>query len=73
MEIWEVTIGPPHPIASRKRQLIGGGPLDETGETEHRCGTVMIPSCSKALSTDHRPKFCSPSPVMVESPISENS
>jgi hypothetical protein len=50
----------------------GGGarrPLDETGKTEAlcqgRCGTIKIPPCSKALSAEHRPKFCSPSPAMV--------
>jgi hypothetical protein len=26
-----------------------------------RCGTIKIPPCSKAMSTEHRPKFCSPS------------
>jgi hypothetical protein len=44
---------------------------DETGKTEapcySRCGTIKIPPCSKALSTEHRPKFCSPSPAMVTS------
>ena len=33
-----------------------------------RCGTIKIHPCSKALSAEHRPKFCSPSPVMVTSP-----
>jgi hypothetical protein len=27
-----------------------------------------IPLCSKVLSTEHRPKFCSPQPVMTMSP-----
>jgi hypothetical protein len=48
------------------------GPSDETGKTEALChsrwGTMKIPPCSKALSTEHRPIFCSPSPVMVTSP-----
>ena len=35
---------------------------------QSRCGTIKIPPCSKALSAEHRPKFCSPSPVMVTSP-----
>jgi hypothetical protein len=43
--------------------------FDETGKTEvpchSRCGTRKIPPCSKALSAEHRPKFCSLSPVMV--------
>jgi hypothetical protein len=47
------------------------GPSDETGKTEvpshSRCGTIKIPPCSKALSAEHRPKFCSPSPAMVTS------
>jgi hypothetical protein len=46
-------------------------PSDETGKTEapchSRCGTIKIPPCSEALSAEHRPKFCSPSPVMVTS------
>jgi hypothetical protein len=29
---------------------------------------IKIPPCSKALSAEHRPKFCSPSPAMVTSP-----
>jgi hypothetical protein len=49
-----------------------GGPSDGTGKTKtpchSRCGTIKIPSCSKSLSAEHRPKFCSPSPAMVTSP-----
>jgi hypothetical protein len=45
---------------------------DETGKTEalchSRCSKVKIPPCSKALSVEHRHKFCSPSPIMVTSP-----
>jgi hypothetical protein len=37
-------------------------------EWDRRCGTIKIPPCSKALSADHKPKFCSPSPAMVTSP-----
>jgi hypothetical protein len=33
-----------------------------------RCGTIKIPLCSKALSAEHRHKFCSPSPATVTSP-----
>jgi hypothetical protein len=47
-------------------------PSDETGKAEvpchSRCGTIKIPPCSKALSAELRPKFCSPSPAMVASP-----
>jgi hypothetical protein len=53
-----------------------GGPADETGKTEapchSRCGTIEIPPCSKALIAEQRPKFCSPSPVMVTSPYRWN-
>jgi hypothetical protein len=59
----QVKIDPPHPL---------GGPLDETGKTKapchSRCGTIKIPPCSKAPSAKHRPKFDSPSPVMLTSP-----
>jgi hypothetical protein len=30
-----------------------------------RCGTIKIPPCSKALSAEHRPKFCNPLPAMM--------
>jgi hypothetical protein len=39
----------------------------------NRCGTIKIPPCSMALSAEHRPKFCSPSPVMVMSPYKWNT
>jgi hypothetical protein len=49
-----------------------GDPSDETGKIEapchSRCDMIKIPPCSKALSAEHRPKFCSPSPAMVTSP-----
>jgi hypothetical protein len=36
--------------------------LNGTGKNEapchNRCGTIKIPPCSKALSAEHRPKFC---------------
>jgi hypothetical protein len=39
------------------------GSSEETGKTKvpchSRCGTIKILSCSKALSIEHRPKFCS--------------
>jgi hypothetical protein len=41
-----IRISPPHPLASCKRQLNGGGPSDKTGKTEvpchSRCGTIKI-------------------------------
>jgi hypothetical protein len=33
-----------------------------------RCDTIKIPPCSKALSAEHRPEFCSPSTAMVTCP-----
>jgi hypothetical protein len=50
-----------------------GGTSNETEkktktQCHSRCGTINIPPCSKALSAEHRPKFCSPSQVMVTSP-----
>jgi hypothetical protein len=33
-----------------------------------QCGTIKIPPCSKAMSAEHRPKFCSSSPAMVTFP-----
>jgi hypothetical protein len=66
----QVTIDPPHPIVCRKR-LDGAGPSDETGKTKAKChsrfGTRKIHPCSKALSAEDRPKFCSPSPLIVTS------
>jgi hypothetical protein len=63
-----VRIGPPHPLACRKKRSNGGGPSDETEKTEapchSRCGTIKIPPCSETLSAEHRTKFCSPSPAM---------
>jgi hypothetical protein len=39
------------------------------GKSEAPChsrrGTIKIPPCSKALNAEHRPKFCSPSALMV--------
>jgi hypothetical protein len=49
-----------------------GRSSDETGKTEvpcpSRCGPIKNPPCSKVLSAEHSPKFCSPSPVMVTFP-----
>jgi hypothetical protein len=67
-----VIIGLPYHLVSRKRRLNGGDPSDETRKTKDPClskgGTIKIPLCSKVLSAEHRPKFCTPSPVMVTSP-----
>jgi hypothetical protein len=53
------------------------GPSHKTRKTEapchSRCGTIEILSCSKALSAELRPEFCSPSPVMVASPYTAYS
>jgi hypothetical protein len=67
-----VRIDPPHPLICRNLEATEwGGPSDETGKTEapchSRCGTIKISPRSKALSAEHRPKFCSPSPAMVTS------
>jgi hypothetical protein len=44
------------------RGLLWGSALDETAIMEvpchSRCCTLKIPSCSKTLSSEHRPKFC---------------
>jgi hypothetical protein len=46
-----VRIGPPHPLACRKRRL-NGAVLRKTESLCHsRCGTIKIPPCSKALSS----------------------
>jgi hypothetical protein len=48
-----------------------GGPSDVTGKNKDTCptgcGMIKIPPCSKALSEEHKPKFCCPSPVPVMS------
>jgi hypothetical protein len=67
-----VGIDPPHPFVCRKRRLNGRPVLRMRPEKPRprvsRCGTIKIPPCSKALSAEHSPKFCSPSPPMVTSP-----
>jgi hypothetical protein len=73
--IW-VRIGPPHPCICCKRWLNG----EVRNETHKNRGPVSQqvwhkkdPSpISKALSAEHRPKFYSPSPVMVTSPYEWN-
>jgi hypothetical protein len=48
---------------------MGAGLSDETVKTEvpcrSKCGMIKIPSCSKALSAEHRPKFAALSSTMV--------
>jgi hypothetical protein len=67
VRIW-VKTDPPHPLEATK----WGGPSDVTGKTEalchRRCGKIKIPQCSKALSAQHGPKFCSLSTAMVTFP-----
>jgi hypothetical protein len=61
-----VRIDPPHPLVYRKRRLMGrtfGWDRKNRGPVSQQ----VIPPCSKALSAEHRPKFCSPSPAMVTS------
>jgi hypothetical protein len=59
-----VRICPPHPLVCRKRRLNGAVLRMRPGKTEvlchSRCVTIKIPPCSKALSAEDRPKFCSP-------------
>jgi hypothetical protein len=68
----QVRIDLPHPLVCRKRRLNGAVLQMRPEKTEvpchSRCGTIKIPPCSKALSAEQRPKFCSPSPAMVTSP-----
>jgi hypothetical protein len=67
-----VRIDLPHPLVCRKRRLNGAvlriRPKKPRPPCHDRCDTIKIPPCSKALSAEHRPIFCSPSPVMVTSP-----
>jgi hypothetical protein len=54
-----------------------GSPSDETVKTKasrhSRCGIIKIPSCSKAISAKHGPKFCCPSLAMLMSPYQEKN
>jgi hypothetical protein len=69
---FRVKRGPLHPLTSRKRPSIQWEPKTKNKKTEvpchNRCGRIKIPPCSKALSAEHRLKFCIPSPAMVTSP-----
>jgi hypothetical protein len=60
---------PSHTLVCLKKRLKWGCPSDEIGKTKvqsHSSGdTIKIPPCSKALSAEHRPKFCSPSLLTV--------
>jgi hypothetical protein len=63
-----VRIDPPHPLLCRKRRLSGAVPRmrPEIPRSRVTAGvTLKIPPCLKALSAEHRPKFCNPSPAMV--------
>jgi hypothetical protein len=46
-----------------------GSPSAETGKfkalCQNRCGTIKIAPCSKDLSAEQRPKFCSLSTAIV--------
>lgn len=48
-----------------------GSPSDEITKIEtpchSRCDTINVPPCSKAASSEHRPKFNNPPPAMVTS------
>jgi hypothetical protein len=59
-------------IYVREKYVVFRGFSEDTGKTEvpchSRCGTIKIYPCSKALRAEHRPTFCSPSPVIVKSP-----
>jgi hypothetical protein len=58
-----VRIDPPHPLC-----VIKGDWMGWSFGWDSRCGTIKIPPCLKALSAEHRPKFCSFSSAMVTSP-----
>jgi hypothetical protein len=53
-------------------EWVGPSNLDESrkakGPVSQQLWHDKIPSCSKALSAEHRPKFWSPSPAMMTSP-----
>jgi hypothetical protein len=68
-----VRVGIPHPFMCLQRRLNEAElqmRLKKKPEApcHSSCGTVKIPPCSKALSDEHRPKICNPSPAMVTSP-----
>ena len=64
----------PHPLVCHNRRLNGTvlcmrlKKKNSEALCYRRLGKIKIPPCSKALCTEHRPKFCSPSPVMVMTP-----
>jgi hypothetical protein len=64
-----VRIDSPHPFVCRKTRLNGTVlrmRLKKTKVPCHsRCDTIKIPPCSKDLSAEHRPKFCSSSPEIL--------
>jgi hypothetical protein len=65
-QIWDRIIVPPNPLVCCTGHSEWGGPTDETGKItgapcHSKCGTIKSLPCSKALRTENRPKFCSPS------------
>jgi hypothetical protein len=71
VRIW-VRLDPSHPLVCRKRRLNGAVlrvRLEKNEVPFHsRCDKIEILPCSKALSAEHRPTSCSPTPAMVTSP-----
>jgi hypothetical protein len=61
-----VRIDPSHPLVCRKRRM-NGVIRKNRGPVSQQVLHNKDPSLLKALSAEHRPKFCSPSPVMVTS------
>jgi hypothetical protein len=66
-----VQIDPFNLLVCRKGRLNGAVLQIRPGKPRphiRRCGTILIPFCSKALCAEHRPRFCSPLTLMVTSP-----
>jgi hypothetical protein len=74
-----VRIYPPHPLVCHKKAIEWGGPSDQKKKKKIKINIkkrtktkmwhdIKIPHCSKALSAEHRPKFCSLSPAMMTPP-----
>jgi hypothetical protein len=73
-DLIRVRIEPQHPLLCWKANKCGS-PSAGTEKNEvpchSRCDTIKIPPCLKALSAEHRPKFCSASLIMVTPPHAE--